>query len=211
MSKTITGATKTGIILTDPADNPVSNAANATGIASIGYAISGSAQAFWTISNSGTLSGGSAGVFYLPEDMSSKMEKFLAERVSMIMSGRVPACGGHWRFRLPRHTRVVRLVLRVWTPAHTEPGNNDARTLGVAIRHLSLDGQEIGLDSPLIGSGWNVSESGWRWTAGNAALAVEGASELAFEIAMAGHYLSGEPDLAAMPSLTPRALALRAA
>ncbi len=123
----------------------------------------------------------------------------------------IPACGGHWRFRLPRHTGVVRLVSRVWTPAHTEPGNNDARTLGVAIRRLSLDGQEIGLDSPLIGSGWHVSESGWRWTAGNAALAVEGARELAFEIAMAGHYWSDEPDLAAMPSLTPRAQALRAA
>ena len=46
MSKTITGATKTGIILTDPADNPVSIAANASVITSIGYAISGSAQTF---------------------------------------------------------------------------------------------------------------------------------------------------------------------
>jgi hypothetical protein len=68
------------------------------------------------------------------------------------------------------------------------PDSDDTRTLGVAVSRLWLDRCEVALDSPVFGSGWHDIEQGWRWTDGNAVLAVAGARELEFEVTMTGTY-----------------------
>ena len=98
---------------------------------------------------------------------------------------RAEADGRTWRVRIPRTARTLRLVSRTWIPAHLEPDNDDLRTLGVAITRLWLDAREAALDSPAFASGWHAPELEWRWTDGNAVLAVSGVRELVFEMATA--------------------------
>jgi hypothetical protein len=100
--------------------------------------------------------------------------------------------GPQWRVRLPEATARVRLVSRVCIPAHTRPGDTDTRPLGVAIAGLALDGCAVGLDGPRLAAGWHAPEPHWRWTAGDATLAVDGARELAFAVVIAGTYWRGQ-------------------
>jgi hypothetical protein len=90
--------------------------------------------------------------------------------------------------RLPLGVRTVRLVSRIWVPARVLADSDDARSLGVAIGNVRLDGQGIGLHGPAFASGWLAPEAGWRWTGGDGALALAGARELAFEVVMTGSY-----------------------
>jgi len=78
-------------------------------------------------------------------------------------------------------------------PAHTYPNDEDTRQLGVAIGRLWLDRREVALDSPGLAIGWRTPEPGWRWTDGNAALSVQGLREVAFELALEGHYWCRTP------------------
>jgi hypothetical protein len=96
--------------------------------------------------------------------------------------------GRLWRVWVPPAAKNVRLISRVWSPAHTRPAEDDKRQLGVAISRLWLDRREVSLESAGLSSGWHASEAGWRWTDGDAGLAVNGARELAFEVAMTGTY-----------------------
>jgi hypothetical protein len=96
--------------------------------------------------------------------------------------------GRQWRVRLPEVAKSLRLVSRAWIPAHMRPDEDDPRKLGVAISRIWLDGREISLESPGLCSGWHAAEPGWRWTDGDAALALTGVRELAFELAMTGTY-----------------------
>ena len=90
--------------------------------------------------------------------------------------------------RLPAAAATVRLVSRRWVPAQMRASDADTRVLGVAVSRLWLDGREVSLDSPGLAAGWHGPEARWRWTDGDAALAVQGAREIAFEVAMAGTY-----------------------
>jgi hypothetical protein len=94
--------------------------------------------------------------------------------------------GSRYRFRLPRGTEVVRLVSRTGCPAHQDKDNEDFRTLGIAVRGILLDGKPLSLDGPHMPSGWHAREPGWRWTDGDAVLAVAGGSVLEIEIELSG-------------------------
>jgi hypothetical protein len=101
---------------------------------------------------------------------------------------------GTLRVRLPHGTANVRLVSRVWIPAHMRPNANDTRSLGIAISRAWLDGDEISLDDPCFSTGWHAPEPLWRWTDGDALLVVPGARELAFNVELTGTYWPAEPE-----------------
>jgi hypothetical protein len=112
------------------------------------------------------------------------------------------------RFRLPADARDVRLLSRSATPAHTHDDGSDERCLGVAVSRLVLDRRPIALDDPRLGSGWHGVEFDaagrpcWRWTTGDAALAITGPVELDIEVAMTARYWAEPPpaaDAAAQP------------
>ena len=96
--------------------------------------------------------------------------------------------GRSLRVRLPAATRCVRLISRVWSPAHVRADSDDLRTLGVAIARVRLDGCDVGRDSGVFAAGWHARELEWRWTDGDASLAVDGARKLEFEVALTGSY-----------------------
>jgi hypothetical protein len=65
----------------------------------------------------------------------------------------------------------------------------DHRRLGVAVARIVLDGADIALTDARLGAGWHAPEhtgeaAGWRWTDGDAALAIDGRHRLDIEIAM---------------------------
>ena len=93
-----------------------------------------------------------------------------------------------WRFAIPRGAAHLTLLSRRWVPAWMRPADDDARSLGVAIGRLWLDGRELGPDAPERGRGWHAFEGDWQWTDGAAQLAVAGCRELRFELAMTGDY-----------------------
>ena len=72
------------------------------------------------------------------------------------------------------------------------PQADDTRTLGIAISRLWLDGCAIDLDGPQFGHGWHARERTWRWTDGDAWLALAGARDLAFETMLNGTYWQEE-------------------
>ncbi len=111
--------------------------------------------------------------------------------LSVLADGqRLPALvtDGIWQVLLPPAARTLRLVSRGWVPAHMRPDEADTRRLGVAISSLTLDGATVPLDDPRLSSGWHDPEPGWRWTDGDAGLALAGARELRFRVAVAGVY-----------------------
>ena len=66
-----------------------------------------------------------------------------------------------------------------------------------SISRLWLDGRAIELGGPMFSAGWHARESDWRWTNGDALLAIAGEHELAFEVAMTGTYWQDEMTRAA--------------
>ena len=101
--------------------------------------------------------------------------------------------GGTQHYRLPPRVRRVRLLSRSWVPAELGAGDadappTDARRLGVAVAGLRLDGTPLALDDARLGDGWHAPERFWRWTAGDAGVAVAGARVLAFDLAITGRY-----------------------
>ncbi len=114
--------------------------------------------------------------------------------LAVIVDGRVAHAdidGRTWRLRLPAAARSIRLKSSTWVPAQTRANEQDTRSLGVAIGNLRLDGRKIGLDDPRLSSGWHAAEpaaADWRWTDGDAGLALAGVCELAFDVAITGSY-----------------------
>ncbi len=86
------------------------------------------------------------------------------------------AVGGAHRFHVPPGCRTLRLASRRWVPAELLSASTDARTLGVCVRALRLDGAELPLDDAALAAGWHAperdGEAALRWTAGEAALPV---------------------------------------
>ncbi len=113
----------------------------------------------------------------------------------LVVDGRVlrPSSAGRVaRFRLPPSARDVRLVSRNTIPAQTS-AIEDHRLLGVAVARIRLDDKTISLDDPRLLAGWNGVErdaagSAWRWTEGDARLALGGGRLLEVEIAMTEAY-----------------------
>ena len=68
------------------------------------------------------------------------------------------------------------------------PASDDCRRLGAAIEQVALDGRAVPLDDPRLTSGWHDPEGAWRWTDGDAGLALAGVRVLAFGVAMRGRY-----------------------
>jgi autotransporter passenger strand-loop-strand repeat protein len=103
--------------------------------------------------------------------------------------------GGARRFRLTREAGEIRLVSRSAVPAAVCADSNDHRRLGVAVSRVVLDGRTIPLGDARLGAGWHAFEAdgtggGWRWTDGDAALEVAGASVLEVTVAMTERYWS---------------------
>ena len=82
--------------------------------------------------------------------------------------------GGTYIFVLPPHTGEVRLLSRAMRPSEINGLYHEERTLGVAVKSLTLDGAAIALDSQRLAQGFwpGESEGGltWRWTNGAAIL-----------------------------------------
>ena len=89
--------------------------------------------------------------------------------------------GDALRFALPE-AASLRLVSRHCVAAETDPGSSDPRRLGVAVSGMWVDGQEVDLDDPALGAGWHAAEAGWRWTDGDAAIAIPGVQELVLRL-----------------------------
>ena len=66
--------------------------------------------------------------------------------------------------------------------------NGDMRLLGFAVANIRLDGKPVPFDDPRLSSGWLDPEADWRWTDGDAGLALAGVRELAFDVVMTGSY-----------------------
>ena len=95
---------------------------------------------------------------------------------------------GLHRVALPAGVATIRLRSRSAAPAWSEPASSDHRRLGVAVARIALDGIAVPLDDPRLGVGWHAMEPHWRWTDGDAALAIGGAHVLEITLAMTARY-----------------------
>lgn len=95
--------------------------------------------------------------------------------------------GGRHRFRLDGGVAALRLQSLSAVPAHAAPEGDDHRRLGLAVRAIRADGRPIPLDDARLGAGWHAREAGagWRWTDGDACIAITGVRLLDIEIAFA--------------------------
>ena len=103
---------------------------------------------------------------------------------------------------LPAGAIEVRLLSRHAVPAHVCDRNEDHRRLGVAVSRLWLDGQPLALRDARVGAGWHQHETAgcdreWRWTDGDAAIAVADSHVLEIEVVMTPKYWSQPPVQAA--------------
>jgi hypothetical protein len=96
-------------------------------------------------------------------------------------------------FMVPANARSIRLVSRATRPSALTPWLDDPRTLGVAIRSVTLRGQTgesvLNADHPALREGWNTAEHTghgdfWRWSTGNAALPFVTSGPCTLEIAL---------------------------
>jgi hypothetical protein len=85
---------------------------------------------------------------------------------------------GRLRLAIPKGARDLRLASRSAIPAEQLCASTDRRRLGVcvaAIEFVTPAGrQELALDDPALTAGWHNPETAWRWTTGEAHLALAG-------------------------------------
>jgi hypothetical protein len=79
---------------------------------------------------------------------------------------------------LPDDAAELRLISRTAVPAELDPLSGDTRCLGVAVAWLALDGEDVTLADRRLGGGWLAPEPGLRWTTGDGAIDVRGATVL---------------------------------
>jgi hypothetical protein len=81
---------------------------------------------------------------------------------------------GEFLFLLPPNADRATVTTRMHIPAETDLDNGDPRTLGISLRRLIHDGEEIALDDDALVSGFLPRERDganvWRWTIGPAEL-----------------------------------------
>jgi hypothetical protein len=97
------------------------------------------------------------------------------------------------RFHVPACACGVRLVSRRAVPAQLWDDSTDHRRLGVAVSRVVHNGAVIPLADARLDFGWHDLEHGeggavWRWTDGDAGLAVPGGHSLDIEVAITGNY-----------------------
>jgi hypothetical protein len=93
-----------------------------------------------------------------------------------------PRRRGDWNlFRLPPGMRTARLHSRTMAPGELRPGDTDHRRLGIPVVALRIDGAELALDDPRLGTGWHPPELGMRWTGGAAEVDLTGVRRLALQ------------------------------
>jgi hypothetical protein len=63
-------------------------------------------------------------------------------------------------------------------PAALRSDTTDHRRLGVAIRHLALDGVAVPPGHARRVFGWHSPQAEWQWTSGDAVLEADGARRL---------------------------------
>lgn len=79
--------------------------------------------------------------------------------------------GNRLAFALPPDRRDIRIMSRTFVPAHTLAQSSDPRTLGVCVKRLQIDGEDVALDDEsYFRDGWHELEPGQRWTQGSAPL-----------------------------------------
>ncbi|WP_158922592.1 Hint domain-containing protein [Acidisphaera sp. S103] len=101
--------------------------------------------------------------------------------------------GSRHTFLLPAWQGVLRLRSRYATPSEAKPWIEDQRQLGVMVRAMTVtddnDIRTITVDNPALQAGWwNIEQddcSLWRWTDGDASVAVESATPCRLEIDVA--------------------------
>jgi hypothetical protein len=114
----------------------------------------------------------------------------------LVAAGRVVSPeveGRRHRFRLPAWACGVRLLSRSAVPAQVRARSRDHRRLGVAVARVMFDGSTIPLRDARLSSGWHQAEpdgsgGSWRWTDGDAGLAIAGVRALDLDIAMTERY-----------------------
>ena len=126
--------------------------------------------------------------------------------VRLLAGGRelrpIIADGDRLVFAIPRGQRAVRLLSRAARPCDAQPWLDDRRRLGVAVGQILVrngaEVTEIALDHPGLADGWWGAErdglSCWRWTAGDAEIALpDGASALEIRLVGTMAYSSESP------------------
>ena len=83
----------------------------------------------------------------------------------------LPAVDGAWQVPVGA---TVRIRSASWRPMDLEPGNGDARALGLCLSGAAIDGQPLALDDARLAEGFHPAETDgvamWRWTDGAAVL-----------------------------------------
>ncbi len=118
----------------------------------------------------------------------------------------ITVTGRVYRFVLPGAARDIRLISRSTAPSDVCGWHDDDRTLGVALRSLTMisrdgEAQVLAADCPMLTDGWHAPErdgtSIWRWTTGDAALAVSGLADariLDIRVADTATYITGKAE-----------------
>ncbi|MDA8248509.1 MAG: Hint domain-containing protein, partial [Rhodospirillales bacterium] len=91
----------------------------------------------------------------------------------VLADGVVLALDAHGRAALPPGAGTIRLASRRFVPRWLGLAD-DRRRLGVAVATLRLDGRALA--PAAFGRGWHAAEAGWRWTDGDAHLALPAAA-----------------------------------
>jgi hypothetical protein len=104
-------------------------------------------------------------------------------------------------FILQGECRDIELRSRTFTPACASPESADERCLGLSVARLRIDGADVPLDDPGLGSGWWVCEReegllARRWTDGAATLPLA-AGRIVIDLAGEGLYWRMANDSAA--------------
>jgi hypothetical protein len=102
--------------------------------------------------------------------------------------------GSRHTFLLPAWQGMLRLRSRYAAPSDARPWIEDQRQLGVMVRAMTVtddnDSRTITVDDPALQAGWWSIEqddrSMWRWTDGDAIVAVQSATPCRLEIDVAG-------------------------
>jgi len=93
----------------------------------------------------------------------------------------------------PAQCSTIELRSRSFVPAHVLPGNNDARSLGVCVGRLQVDGVDLSLeDDVTFADGWHPFESDsegkhWRWSRDRAPLPA-GSRLIVIDVVGRGYY-----------------------
>ncbi len=96
--------------------------------------------------------------------------------------------GAAWSWTLPPgHAETLRLRSRWFVPNWRRPEPYDDRRLGLDVTGVLLDERSIGLEA-MRGDGWHATEAFGRWTDGDAALDVGGATRVVLHTGGAGRY-----------------------